>query len=407
MIKPSSSAEQYYIVSRSPSASDYGLVLKQDDTFALLDRHGDILGGTDGLYHKGTRFLSHFEMLLDGDRFTLLSSNLKRDNVIATADLTNPDLFREGRLAVPRGTLHISRFIFLWDGVCHVRLRVYNFGDFPVRLTIGLEYAADFADIFEVRGTKRARRGEYLPVKLDANSAALAYRGLDQAVRTSRLEFWPAPQSINHERALYDAEFYPRGQQNLEFRITCEDSVGAKVGETGFDRALTLATAQMSAEAERECQISTDFEPFNQWIARSSADLRMMLTRTERGIYPYAGVPWFSTIFGRDGIITALATLWINPEIARGVLNGLATTQAMAADPAREAQPGKIVHEMRSGEMAALGEIPFGQYYGSVDATPLFVMLAAAYVMHTGQESFGREIWPHVERALEIGRAHV
>ena len=152
--------------------------------------------------------------------------------------------------------------------------------------------------------------------------------------------------------------------------------------------------------------LATSNEPFNHWISRSQADLEMLTSQTPHGRYPYAGIPWFSAPFGRDGIIAALQCLWLNPELARGVLGFLAATQATDFDSSSDAEPGKILHEARQGEMAVLGEVPFHRYYGSVDATPLFVMLVVAYWDRTGDLEFLSALWPHVRAALSWMRDH-
>jgi glycogen debranching enzyme len=150
-------------------------------------------------------------------------------------------------------------------------------------------------------------------------------------------------------------------------------------GNESYEKIMHDAAAALERTRAHEPQIFADNEQFNDWLNRSLADLHMMRTETRYGPYPYAGVPWFSTVFGRDGIITALQSLWFDPSLARGVLAYLAANQADAEKPEQDAQPGKVLHEFRDDEMSILGEVPFRCYYGSIDATPLFVMLAGAY----------------------------
>ena len=195
----------------------------------------------------------------------------------------------------------------------------------------------------------------------------------------TRLVFSTAPNALNATDARFDLSLEPQQEAAFQFTISCEIEKQKIPKACSYDAALSRTSEATKQSRARTCDIYTSNELFNDWINRSLADLDMMLTETPDGLYPYPGVPWFSTPFGRDGLITALQTLWINPDIARGVLSYLAAHQADATIPEEDAEPGKILHEARRGEMAALEEIPFGQYYGSVDATPLFVLLAGAY----------------------------
>ena len=167
-----------------------------------------------------------------------------------------------------------------------------------------------------------------------------------------------------------------------------------------FFRGLLAHRREMRRSTAGATSIETSNNIFNEVLCQSMADLNMLMTDTPQGRYPYAGIPWYSTTFGRDGIITALQMLWIDPRVARGVLRRLAFYQAKAVDPLADAEPGKILHEMRGGEMAALREVPFAQYYGSVDSTPLFVLLAGLYVERTGDDETLAELWPAIEAAL-------
>jgi glycogen debranching enzyme len=396
--------DQFYILATASRVGERTAVLQHGDTFAVFDLHGDVGPsglGEPGLYHEGTRYLSRFRMRLNGQRLLLLSARVKEDNELFGADLTNPDmtLGAEGTV-LARDIIHIFRARFLWDGTWHERVRLWNYGRTAFRLSLGFEIDADFADIFEVRGMKRNRRGTRLESTLGSSELRLGYRGLDNEDRWSSIAWSEPPAALTPNAIRFDYEVRPQQPVTLSLAIRCERD-SRRPAPRAYEPALDQA-AEALEEARRDyAVIESSSERFNQWVRRSAADLRMLTTSTNHGDYPYAGVPWFSTPFGRDGIITALQLLWVNPRIARGVLGYLAATQAESFNVEQDAEPGKILHETRSGEMARLGEVPFGRYYGSVDATPLFVMLAGAYLERTGDRAFIATIWPHVERALE------
>ena len=394
---------QYYILASSPFADDRTWVLKDGETFAVYDRFGDILPiglGEQGIYHEGTRYLSRLEFRLGGRRPLLLSSTVTEDNVLVTADLTNPDFHLDDQTLVPRGTLHLFRSKFFWKGISYEKLKIWNLGLTQVRTTLSFAVDADYADIFEIRGTRRAKRGEKMPAQVSEGSIVLGYRGLDGAERHTRVDFSPKPREVTSDKAVIDLTLDPQGQATWFITIACE------TGDNGvrplfYDRAYEEAEDIRQSVRAQSCEVETSNHLFNEWLGRSVSDLYMMVTETPCGRYPYAGVPWFSAPFGRDGMITAFQTLWMSPGIARGVLSFLAQTQAREESPEQDAEPGKILHEMRRGEMANLKEIPFGLYYGSVDSTPLFVLLAHAFYRRTADRGFIETLWPSIELALE------
>lgn len=393
--------DPYYILASSPLGDERGQVLKHGDTFAIFDHYGDIkpVGlGEEGLYHEGTRFLSCLGLRLLEERPLMLSSTVRDDNALLTVNLTNPDIYERERVIIRRGVLHILRSKFLWQGTCYERIIVQNYGMEPVSIPFALYFEADFADIFEVRGTKRKQRGDLLPPERLDNGILLSYRGLDGVLRRTRVGFWPQADTVTDSGIHFTVALPPQGTAMFDLTVSCE--------ATEPPPRFTFATALQQASASCDhahlhwCDIHTSNEQFNDWVNRSRADLDMMTTQTPQGPYPYAGVPWFSTAFGRDGIITALECLWLHPDLARGVLSYLAAHQATEVSAEQDAAPGKILHETRRGEMAALKEIPFGRYYGSVDATPLFVVLAGAYYDRTADRELVEKIWPNIEAAL-------
>jgi glycogen debranching enzyme len=378
--------------------------IKAGDTFGVFDHGGDILsapGGVDGLYHHDTRHLSQFDLTVGGTQPLLLSSSLATDGVMITSDLSNAMVSDLGAAGLDQGVIHVQRSVFLQEGTCHGRLAVRSFAFVRHRVRLELRFAADFADLFEVRGMHRERRGERLPALPAGDSVTLSYSGLDGVVRATRLTFEPSPQTLTSDSAVFDLELEPGGRTTVFLEVRCSPEATVRHRpRAAFLAAYVQSKRRLRASAARAAVISSDHEALNATLQRAANDLRMLITDKPTGPYPYAGIPWFSTAFGRDALITARLLLGMDPTIARGVLAFLALEQATDFDPASEAEPGKILHEMRGGEMAALREVPFRRYYGSVDATPLFVTLAGAYLDRTGDLASVRLLWPHIEMAL-------
>jgi len=402
---PSDEDDNRYFVAASGAVATETHVLKHEDMFVVMDHHGDILdGGKEGVYAGGTRFVSLLRLRVHGKRPLVLSSNVLADNVLLRVDLTNPDLSdEEGRLVVPHGVVHIARSKFLENDTYFERLSFANYGQATVRLDLSLDFSCDFRDVFEVRGTSRAARGEALPPLIDGGHLTRRYRGLDGVLRETHFDFSPVPVRFDARRAFWSLEISGKRTEQIDLWVRCV-AAAHRPSPMGvvrpFDAALAQAKGQVTRAESDICHINTSNKDFNDWLRRSEEDLRMLLTTTVDGCYPYAGVPWFSTPFGRDGIWTALETLWLRPAIGAGVLRFLSRHQATTFDPAADAEPGKIIHEMRWGEMATLHEIPFGHYYGSIDSTPLYLMLAAGYYRTTGDRALIEDIWPNLMAAL-------
>jgi glycogen debranching enzyme len=377
-------------------------VLKSGSSFAVFDQHGDIRSeghGEEGIYHRGTRHLSGLLLRVAGQRPLLLGATSKWDNSRLSVDLTNPDLGR-GPRRLPHSSLHLARTKVLGNGLYRERIVVRNFARRPVSVRLSIRYQADFADLFEVRGMRRSQRGRSLPSRVAGREVLLRYRGLDGLLRRTRIGFSRQPAAVDGAEARFALDIAPRSATTLEIAVTCERGEAHRRIRTSFDTALAGARRQLALVIRDSAAVITSNEVFNDWLHRSVADVAMLTSRTPAGWYPYAGVPWFSTPFGRDGLVTGLQTLWMAPQLSRGVLGYLATTQANRRSAAQDAEPGKILHETRDGEMAALGEVPFRRYYGSHDATLLFVMLAAEHWRRTADTATAAALWPHVERAL-------
>jgi glycogen debranching enzyme len=385
--------DRYYVLSTSSRLDPRTRAVKSDDTFGVFDRLGDLAPagmGELGLFHEDTRHLSRLSFTIDGERPLLLASEASTAGPAFTAFLTNPDLLADPSRRIPRGALWIERRTEIAPGVCRQEIWIRNQAACDVRLRLALALEADFADVFEVRGSARARRGELRDPELQPSGVLFSYRGLDGVLRRTRLSVSRAVR-FDEETAEIDLAIDAGARDSLTITAWC-----------GSDRPRSSGRRRPRPAAPVEpLSLETSSRHLAAWHRRSIADLRMMMTETPSGPFPYAGIPWFSAPFGRDGLMTALQLLWLDPATARGVLAFLADTQADSLDGSRDAEPGKILHEARHGEMAALGEVPFGRYYGSVDATPLFVWTAGEYLARTGDVEFLDSIAPSLARALD------
>ncbi|MFP5296513.1 MAG: glycogen debranching N-terminal domain-containing protein [Alphaproteobacteria bacterium] len=379
--------------------------LKSGDCFLVADGWGDLREGAEGLFDNDTRILSRLVLRVGQARPSRLSSGVSQDNVFFTCHATNRPLPPMGGKSAPAGVLHLERRRFLWARRMFERIRISNHGVEDVLLPLSVDYGADFADIFEVRGTVRARRGEIAPPTVDGRRVTFSYMGLDGVERRSCIAFSEPPARMTAARAEFMFSL-PRGR-TLDLYVECgADRCDTPSPERWRLHALQARVA-MRAKRRRGASLRGPRSPrFNDWLDQSRADVALLTTDLPTGPYPYAGTPWFSTPFGRDGIITAWQMLWLDPSLAKGVLTYLAMRQATESSAFADSAPGKIMHETRRGEMAALGEVPFGLYYGGVDTTCLFVALAGAYARRTGDLETIRRLWPNLIAAVGWMRDH-
>jgi glycogen debranching enzyme len=385
----------------SSAASIEKLVLKHDESFLVCDRRGDFpahVAGELGFYEGGTRHLRWLELQVNGQRPLLLAAEVSTENDQILVALANGDIEHPSG-PIPRNTIHLDRLLTVYRGHLVHSLTVTSFHDAPCELTLEWIFAADFRDVFEVRGMHRPARGEALAEERDGGTVRLRYRGLDGVERTTQLVFDPAPMLVASHRAVYQLALAPNETRHI--LLTATASAGAAPGPAPGASAVLRALRSEPRLQDEAASIFSDNEAFNVMLRRSLLDLQMLLTDTPQGRVPYAGVPWYVAPFGRDSLITAYQLLPYAPGVAAATLRFLAARQGTTVDAFLDEEPGKILHEYRRGEMANLREIPFIPYYGTIDATPLFVMVLAEYAQWTGDLALVRELWPAAERALE------
>ncbi|CAG9000364.1 MAG: hypothetical protein CENE_02359 [Candidatus Celerinatantimonas neptuna] len=372
-------------------------VLKDHDAFLVTNRMGDLCGNNDGLFINDTRMLSVFELFCCKSKPKLLSSAVDRDNIFLTSHMTNQSWnIPQSQQEIPQGSIYLERRHLLWDNRLLIQITIDNFSRKDLTIPFEIRFDADFKDLFEIRGEKRPQRGTHLESKVDKQSVTLNYQGLDHVHRTTSVSFSKLPQKITEKQAQFELSIPSREN----WKLLCEVSQERHIANDVYFQLMSESARQsMKLKIQRGSQISCSGRLFQAWLDKAKADLSLLTSELPTGFYPYAGIPWFSTPFGRDAIITALQTIWIDPALSRGVLNYLAVHQAQETSDFYDSQPGKILHETRRGEMVATKELPFSRYYGGVDTTPLFIMLAGAYYRRTADQEFIRSIWKQLKAA--------
>ncbi|HEY7131806.1 MAG TPA: glycogen debranching N-terminal domain-containing protein, partial [Candidatus Limnocylindrales bacterium] len=423
-------------------ATDLGSVqvLKHGNLYLLTDPFGDIHPDSRGLglYLSDTRLLSCCSLRVGGTRPVLLQGSMG-GNYRGSIQLTNPSADRNPEAKTHSGdegvvgrTLGISRDRLIGVGAMEEHVRIVNHSGKALQVPIELELGTDDADIFEVRGYPRTERGAMLPIALTASRATFRYDGLDRKRRSTHVAFSePATTfgpidtrsddqvaSGGSVRFRWDVELEPNGRYELRWTTWPTIVPVDDAEDAGGDRASAAAetlfpdpprvngddgAGAYHAWGRGTTAIQTDHELFNLTLNRSLADLRLLINDGpgEGQRYVAAGVPWFATLFGRDAIIASFQALAFRPQIAMETLEVLAAYQATEVDDWRDAEPGKILHELRTGEMAGAGELPHTPYYGSIDSTPLWLILFAATFDWTGDRAFVEKLWPNALRALD------
>ncbi len=432
-------ATSVFVALRAAEAPVDYLVVSNNRTFMISHHNGDIPveDSLFGLYFEDMRHLSGFQVRLNGQPLELLASS--DEHVYhAVFFLTNGSPGSEEQ-GIDRHTIAVRRERVVEETVVE-RITVTNHNRVSIECDLTIELAADFADMFVVRGFAGGLRGAMDPVEYQGDRLRFVYRGADDVVRITDIHLSAVPDTVD----ILDAEAPPpspgaqgegvrrasagsahrlrqlptpaRAQMHWRIALAPHDEWVVDLTITpatnpsdrqnsgafrSFEAALEAVRASYRAWDDAAATVTTDNPAFNQLLRRSSHDLRALTAQFDDHSLPVAGIPWFAVPFGRDSLIASFQALWFQPDLARGTLRYLAAHQGTQDNPWRDEQPGKIMHEMRFGELANTNSVPFNPYYGSIDATLLFLMLFAATVRWTGDMNLYHELLPAAFQALD------
>lgn len=370
-------------------------VIKEGDLFLLTEKNGDIYGDNQagyGLYTKDTRFLNRLEFLIDGESPTLLSTNAEKGYFASF------HLMKDKKDA---GAIELVRDRFIYQGVLYERVSMINYFPKFIEFEFSAIFDADFQDMFIVRKFRSGKVGEKLETRFEKHRMLISYMGIDGIERKTQINWSePEPRIDDNGKLSFTISLEPKQVKQIVFTIT-PILANQIVGNTSFEVALSDLEQSYESWSKETTRVKTNLTEFDNLFNRGVQDLRMLMTDIGYGDVPVAGLPWFAVPFGRDSLITSLFMLPLNPEKVKGTLRTLVAYQGEKVDPWRDEQPGKIMHEIRFGELAVTNQSPFTPYYGTIDATPLFLVVISEYYNWTGDISLIEELMPNIKRALE------
>jgi len=379
------------------------LTLIDGKTFLSTTVSGDIVppGAPDvGFFHDDTRFLSKLELRV-GDSRTVVLSSSEEKTFSSKIELTTGSLSQINSFDLPENTVHIRRQQLLASQLLYDTITFSNFNQSEAELVVEIAFEADFVDVFQVRGCARHKSGHYYRPIVRADALVFFYRGLDNVTRETVVRFQTPPDQIEDNVARWNLKIPATQFRQILNTVSCrvgdEQSKPTKGIVQGFRerREAYWRWEQESTSFERSNDI------FDEALRTCIADFHALQIPSGDQHIVAAGIPWFATMFGRDSLIAAYQSLLLNPRLAGETLRVLSRYQGKEFNDWLDEEPGKIPHEYRTGEMTRAGEMPFGPYYGSVDATPLFLILLSETFNWTGDEALVKELLPAARAALD------
>ena len=379
------------------------LTLIDGKTFLSTTFSGDIMppGAPDvGFFHDDTRFLSRMELRVGGYRTVVLSSSTEQ-TFASQIELTTGRSTLRDTYEIPENTVHIRREQLLCSDTLYDYMTFENFNFHELELAIELVYEADFMDVFQVRGVAREHFGHYYKPVVHRDGLLFCYRGLDNIARETLIHLSPEAEEVEGTTARWKLKLPPFKRFQIQTTITpMVEAKRSRAVRADFSQSLRHRREAISHWQSQSSRFESSNRIFDQLMATCVADFHALQIPEARDHIIAAGIPWFATMFGRDSIIAAYQSLLLNPQLAAETLRVLARHQGKEKDDWRDEEPGKILHEYREGEMTCAGEMPFSPYYGSVDSTPLWLILLSETFNWTSDDQLVQEMLPHAHRAL-------